>query len=123
MNKAVFYHAGCPVCVNAENRITEIVDRSNYDVEIVHLGQQRNRIAEAAGVKSVPALKLGSDVLPINFGASMADVMGYGQHQRNGRPGQQAGSSCVPYFHTLNNGPTPPDTTGQPHRTGARTHR
>lgn len=78
MNKAVFYHAGCPVCINAETRITEIVDRTKYDVEIVHLGEQRNRIAEAeaAGVKSVPALKLGSDVLHINFGASMADVKG-----------------------------------------------
>ena len=78
MNKAVFYHAGCPVCLNAESRITEIVDRSKYDVEIVHLGEQRERIAEAeaAGVKSVPALMLGSDILHINFGASMADVKG-----------------------------------------------
>ena len=78
MNKAVFYHAGCPVCLNAESRITEIVDRTKYNVEIVHLGEQRGRIAEAeaAGVKSVPALKLGNDVLHINFGASMADVKG-----------------------------------------------
>jgi glutaredoxin 3 len=78
MNKAVFYHAGCPVCVNAEDRLTEIIDRRQYDVEIVHLGDQRGRIAEAeaAGVKSVPALVLGTDVLHINFGASMADVKG-----------------------------------------------
>jgi len=78
MSKAVFYHAGCPVCVNAENRITELVDRDRYDVEIVHLGEQRGRIAEAeaAGVKSVPALVLGSDVLHINHGASLADVKG-----------------------------------------------
>lgn len=78
MNKAVFYHAGCPVCVNAEERITELVDRNKYKVEIVHLGTAKNRIAEAeaAGVKSVPALVLGRDVLHINFGASMADVKG-----------------------------------------------
>jgi len=78
MSKAVFYHAGCPVCVNAENRITELVDRNRYDVEIVHLGEQRGRIAEAeaAGVKSVPALVVGSDVLHINHGASLADVKG-----------------------------------------------
>lgn len=78
MNKAVFYHAGCPVCVSAENRITELVDRDRYDVEVVHLGEQRARIAEAeaAGVKSVPALVLGADVLHINYGASMADVKG-----------------------------------------------
>lgn len=78
MNKAIFYHAGCPVCVNAEERITELVDRNKYDVEFVHLGTAKNRIAEAeaAGVKSVPALVLGSDVLHINYGASMADVKG-----------------------------------------------
>ncbi len=78
MEKAVFYHAGCPVCVNAEQRITELVDRSKYNVEIVHLGQARGRIAEAeaAGVKSVPALVLGHDVLHINHGASMAEVKG-----------------------------------------------
>lgn len=78
MTKAVFYHAGCPVCVNAESRITELVDRGRYTVEIVHLGEQRGRIAEAeaAGVKSVPALVLGSDVLHINHGASMAEVKG-----------------------------------------------
>ncbi len=54
------------------------MDRSKYDVEIVHLGNDKGRIsaAEAAGVKSVPALVLGHDVLHINFGASMADVKG-----------------------------------------------
>lgn len=78
MSKAVFFHAGCPVCVSAEHRITELVDKGRYDVEIVHLGEQRGRIAEAeaAGVKSVPALVVGSDVLHINFGASLADVKG-----------------------------------------------
>lgn len=78
MTKAIFYHAGCPVCVNAEDRITELIDRDRYQVEIVHLGEQRGRIpeAEAAGVKSVPALLLGHDVLHINFGASLADVKG-----------------------------------------------
>jgi len=78
MTKAVFYHAGCPVCINAENRITEIVDRNKYDVEIVHLGEHKGRIAEAeaAGVKSVPALVLWHDVLHINHGASMAEVKG-----------------------------------------------
>lgn len=78
MEKAVFYHAGCPVCINVEDRIAELVDRSKYEVEHVHLGQERGRIAEAeaAGVKSVPALVIGSDVLHINHGASLADVKG-----------------------------------------------
>ncbi len=76
MTKAVFYHAGCPVCVDAESKILDLVDTKKYDLEIVHFGSQKNRIAEAkkAGVKSVPALVLGNDVLHINFGASMDDV-------------------------------------------------
>lgn len=76
--KAVFYHAGCPVCVAAEHKIAEIVDRSRYDLEIVHLGEARDRIAEAerAGVKSVPALVVENVALHINRGADMADVKG-----------------------------------------------
>jgi glutaredoxin len=76
--KAVFYHAGCPVCVAAEHKIAEIVDRTRYDLEIVHLGEARDRIAEAerAGVASVPALVIAGTPLHINFGASLADVKG-----------------------------------------------
>ena len=72
--KAVFYHAGCPVCVSAEQAITDAIDRGKYDVEIVHLGETRNRVAEAesAGVKSVPALLMNDQVLHINFGADLA---------------------------------------------------
>ena len=74
--KAVFYHAGCPVCVAAEQMITETIDKNRYDVEIVHLGEDKSRIAEAenAGVKSVPALVVGSNPFHINFGASMSDL-------------------------------------------------
>ena len=78
MSKATFYHAGCPVCVSAEQDILNIVD-NNVKVEVVHLGKDSGRIAEAeqAGVKSVPALVLDSgNVLHLNFGASMADVKG-----------------------------------------------
>lgn len=77
MNKSIFYHAGCPVCVSAEQDILNLIDPSN--VEIVHLGNDQSKIAEAevAGVKSVPALVTPSgNVLHINFGASMADVKG-----------------------------------------------
>ena len=77
MAKSIFYHAGCPVCVSAENEIIGLVGESN--VEIVHLGNDKSRIeeAESAGVKSVPALVTPSgNVLHINFGASMADVRG-----------------------------------------------
>ncbi len=77
MNKSVFYHAGCPVCVSAEDDIINLVGADN--VEVVHIGEDRNRIAEAekAGVKSVPALVMpNGNVLHINFGASIADVKG-----------------------------------------------
>jgi glutaredoxin len=71
--KAVFYHAGCPVCVDAEQNVANARDRSRYNVEIVHLGQQKGRIteAEAAGVKSVPALVLEGQPFHINFGAGL----------------------------------------------------
>lgn len=76
MNKSVFYHAGCPVCISAEKEITTLI---SSEVEIVHLGEDRSRIneAEKAGVKSVPALLTpNGNVLHINFGASMSDVKG-----------------------------------------------
>lgn len=42
--------------------------------EIVHLGERRNRVAEAegAGVKSVPALVLDGQPYHINFGAPLS---------------------------------------------------
>lgn len=71
--KAVFYHAGCPVCVAAEQNIVPALDPTRFDVEIVHLGRNKERLAEAksAGVKSVPALVLGGTAYHINFGASL----------------------------------------------------
>ncbi len=76
MNKALFYHAGCPVCVSAEQQFAAALDPARYQVEVVHLGEQKNRIAEAeaAGVKSVPALVIGGDPFHINFGAALADL-------------------------------------------------
>lgn len=78
--KAVFYHAGCPVCVDAEQRLAHALNPADYAVEIVHLGKDRSRIAEAeaAGIVSVPALVLDGQPYHINFGASLADVKGAG---------------------------------------------
>ena len=75
-NKAIFYHAGCPVCEEAEKNITEALDPTRYDVEIVHLGNAQDRISEAEqfGVQSVPALVLDGLPFHINFGASLADL-------------------------------------------------
>ena len=74
--KAYFYHAGCPVCVNAEQTIANGLDRQKFDLEIVHLGQVKNRVAEAEknGVKSVPALVIDGQAFHINFGASIKDL-------------------------------------------------
>ena len=73
-NKAIFYHAGCPVCVAAEDNLAKAIDPTRYDVEIVHLGNDKSRIAEAeaTGVNSVPALVLDGAAFHINFGASLA---------------------------------------------------
>ena len=77
MSKSIFYHAGCPVCVSAEQDIVNLI--GNKQVEIVNIGEDRTRIheAETAGVQSVPALLTpNGNVLHLNFGASMADVKG-----------------------------------------------
>jgi len=74
--KAIFYHAGCPVCISAEQMITETIDKDRYEVEIVHLGDDKGKVSEAegVGVKSVPALVIGAQPFHINFGASIADL-------------------------------------------------
>ena len=53
-----------------------LYERGRYDVEVVHLGQKKERIAEAekAGVKSVPALVVSGAPFHINFGASLGDL-------------------------------------------------
>lgn len=65
------------MCVSAENGIVTLIGANN--VEIVHFGEDRSRIAEAekAGVKSVPALLTpNGNVLHLNLGASIAEVKG-----------------------------------------------
>lgn len=73
---AIFYHAGCPVCVAAEQQLADAIDPARFDVEVVHLGETRSRIpeAEAVGVKSVPALVIAGQPFHINFGAALADL-------------------------------------------------
>lgn len=74
--QATFYHAGCPVCVTAEETIARSLDPNRYDLEVVHLGEDSVRLAEAeaAGVESVPALVIDERPFHINFGASLADL-------------------------------------------------
>ncbi len=72
--KATFYHAGCPVCVEAEHTVAAALDRDRFQVEIVHLGEDDSRLSEAeqAGVKSVPALVIGGTPFHINHGADLS---------------------------------------------------
>lgn len=75
MTKAVFYHAGCSVCVSAEKDILNLIPENQ--VEVIHLGTDKTKVkdAESTGVKSVPALVLSNgNVLHINFGASIEDL-------------------------------------------------
>ena len=78
MNKAIFYHAGCPVCINVEQQIVEALDKNKFDIEVIHLGENKSQIgaAEKLGVESVPALLLNGNLFHINFGASLSDVKG-----------------------------------------------
>ena len=72
-NKVIFYHAGCPVCVQAEQNVANALDPAKFEVEYVHLGNEKARVAEAekAGVKSVPALVMDGTAYHINFGAGI----------------------------------------------------
>ena len=74
--KAVFYHAGCPVCVSAEQTVAAAIDADRYELEIVHLGEEQTRITEAEsfGVASVPALVINQQPFHINFGAALSDL-------------------------------------------------
>jgi glutaredoxin len=73
---ARFYHAGCPVCVAAEQNVARAIDPKRYQVEVVHLGKDKSRLGEAraAGVQSVPALVMDGQVYHINFGAKLSDL-------------------------------------------------
>ena len=72
--KAVFYHAGCSVCVSAEQALAGALDPARYSVEVVNFADAPERIAEAeaAGVVSVPAYVIDGAAFHINFGASLS---------------------------------------------------
>ncbi len=74
MSQAIFYHAGCPVCVAAEQQFVGALDPARYEVEVVHLGQDTARVAEAErlGVQSVPALVVDGQAFHINYGAPLS---------------------------------------------------
>ena len=57
----------------AQQNVAAALDPARFDVEVVHLGQNKSRLADAerAGVKSVPALVLDGQAYHINFGAGI----------------------------------------------------
>lgn len=72
--EAKFYHAGCPVCQDAEKNVADALDTNKFQVEYIHLGEEKSCIvaAEKAGVKSVPALVIEGKVYHINYGADLS---------------------------------------------------
>lgn len=75
-SKATFYHAGCPVCIDVEQNVAQALDLTRYELEVIHLGEHKEKIAEATakGVQSVPALVLDNQPFHINFGAALSDL-------------------------------------------------
>ncbi|WP_353719125.1 thioredoxin family protein [Dyadobacter sp. 676] len=75
MKKAIFFHAGLPVCLSAKQEILNLIPDDR--IEVIHLGEEKGKIAEAerAGVQSIPALLTpNGHVLHINFGTRIADL-------------------------------------------------
>jgi glutaredoxin len=74
--KAIFYHAGCPVCISAEQNVAQALDPNRYELEVIHLGEQQEKVsvAQVQGVLSVPALVLDDQIFHINFGAALSDL-------------------------------------------------
>ena len=71
-----FYHAGCPVCLSAEQGLLDAFDSQRYRINSIHLGEHSDVLAnaKAAGVKSVPAMELDGQIFHINFGAAISDL-------------------------------------------------
>ena len=61
------------MCVAAEQNVASALDPQRFELEVVHLGQEKGRVSEAerTGVQSVPALVLDNQAYHINFGASL----------------------------------------------------
>ena len=76
MPEATYFHAGCPVCIAAEEDLVEALAAS-VDITRVHLGDEPEHVEAArnAGVRSVPALVMNDRVFHINHGASLDDLV------------------------------------------------
>lgn len=74
MKKVTYYHAGCPVCIEAEQNVLTALDRNRHEITMIHLGEDKKSLAIAKniGVQSVPALVLDGLVFHINHGAPIS---------------------------------------------------
>ena len=74
MKKVTYYHAGCPVCIEAEQNILTALDTNRHEITVVNLGEDSQSLATAKsiGVQSVPALVLDGLVFHINHGAPIS---------------------------------------------------
>jgi glutaredoxin len=54
--------------------VARALDPERYELEMIHLGDRKDKIAEAKaqGVQSVPALILDNQPFHINFGAALS---------------------------------------------------
>lgn len=72
--QAKAYHAEFRVCVDVEQRLAGALEPVVFQVELIHLGTEKRRLkeAEAAGVKSVPALVIDGRTYHNNFDADLS---------------------------------------------------
>ncbi len=82
VGKAVFFRTRSPICLDAEQRFIGALNPALYDIEVVDLGIQKARLAEAvaAGIKSVPAVIIDGAVYHINFGCGIHDLYAERRH-------------------------------------------
>jgi len=75
-SKATWFHGGCDVCTTAEHDLVDGLDKTRFDIEKVNLVTHRARLGEAekAGIKTLPALLIGSQVFHVNHGADLSDL-------------------------------------------------
>jgi len=73
VSKITYFHAGCPVCIEAERTVVTELSKVK-EVEVVHLGENKDALEEAKslGLKSVPALVIDGSVFHVNFGAPLS---------------------------------------------------
>ena len=65
MAKAIFYHAGCPVCVSAEKDILDLIPETQ--IEVIHLGTDKIKVKDADGIEKTVEVKITQIVEPISL--------------------------------------------------------